>query len=75
MYELSTTELDLVAGGHHRSSALLSISNSFNVGGTSIGGSVTVTSGAASTGGDSSNTVLIGSSGGLNVNLGLLMPS
>lgn len=66
MSELSTTELDAVTGGNRGFS--LDISHSFNTGGTTVYGSVTVTSSHAG-----GNTVVIGSSGGLNVTVPLFL--
>jgi len=60
--ELTITELDVVTGGNHGIS--VDISHSFNTGGTYVYGSVTVTSSHAG-----GNTVFIGSSGGLNINV------
>jgi hypothetical protein len=61
--ELMTTDLDAVTGGNHGGFSL-DISHSFNTGGTTIYGYVSVSSSHAG-----GNTVVIGSSGGLNINV------
>jgi hypothetical protein len=61
--ELTITDLDAVTGGNNHGFSL-DISHSFNTGGTYVYGSVTVTSSHAG-----GNTVVIGSSGGLNINV------
>lgn len=60
--ELTTTDLDAVTGAGHGFS--LDISHSFNTGGTYVWGDVKVSSSHAG-----GNTVVIGSSGGLNINV------